>query len=537
MATVLGLNIKFAANTSGISKGAQQTAKQLNGISKSAASATSALRGLVGIELAKMFASATSAITGYIGSVRESAGALQTLSQISNASVEEFQRYAAAAGTVGIESDKLADIFKDVNDRVGDFLQTGGGPMADFFENIAPKVGVTAEQFAALSGPEALQLYVKSLQDANLSQQEMTFYLEAMASDTTALIPLLANGGEAFGNLADRAERLGIVLSEDQAGAIKEMNGALSLVSQTFEGIIGQVTANLAPIVTAITEEFLSFVEAFQGFGGEGGSGIANALTEGLLDFAEYMATIFDGVIEQFGSFGETMATVSGIFEFVANTFVAVTETLRGIFNLFEMFGNALMVGLGKVLEGLGSWVSSDLEQVGKSIAQNASAEFKKNGQEAGNAFVNAANAALGDRNFGRQQGGGGFLAETVRSARERFAGRGTAAASAPAVREAVSQQKKAEEQRLKDIQRLNEDYAKASKDIEQERLDSLAENTRKALEATDVRSGGIANVIALATGREDPAVAEARKQVRKLDEIRNELRNLGGTVELVGAA
>jgi hypothetical protein len=86
----------------------------------------------------------------------------------------------------------MSDILKDVNDRIGDFMQTGGGPMADFFENIAPKVGVTAEQFARLSGPEALQLYVDSLEKAGLSQQEMTFYLEAMASDTTALIPLLA---------------------------------------------------------------------------------------------------------------------------------------------------------------------------------------------------------------------------------------------------------------------------------------------------------------------------------------------------------
>jgi hypothetical protein len=36
--------------------------------------------------------------------------------------------------------------------------------MKDFFEQIAPKVNVTAAQFAKLSGPEALQLYVSSLE-------------------------------------------------------------------------------------------------------------------------------------------------------------------------------------------------------------------------------------------------------------------------------------------------------------------------------------------------------------------------------------
>ena len=63
--------------------------------------------------------------------------------------------------------------------------------MADFFENIAPQVGVTADQFRKLNGADALQLYVSSLQKANVSQNDMTFYLEAIASDASYLLPLL----------------------------------------------------------------------------------------------------------------------------------------------------------------------------------------------------------------------------------------------------------------------------------------------------------------------------------------------------------
>jgi hypothetical protein len=560
MATVLGLNVKFAADTAGISKGAARTSKQLEGIGKSAASGASALKTLVAIEVGKLlaagFTSAANAIGGFVSNVRATAGEIGKLAQVSNASVNGFQRIAFAAQTVGIEQDKMSDILKDVNDRIGDFMQTGGGPMADFFENIAPKVGVTAEQFARLSGPEALQLYVDSLEKAGLSQQEMTFYLEAMASDTTALIPLLQNGGAAMDGLADRAERLGVVLSEDQTSAIKQMNGALSQVHATFEGIIGQVTANLAPIVTSIAEEFLSFVEAFQGFGGEGGSGIADALTEGLLDFAEYMASIFDAVISQFLTFGETMAVVSAIFEFVANTFVAVSETLRLAFNLFEMVGNAIMIGLGKILEGLGSWVSSDLEQAGKEMVKIYSGAFAKNGAEAGDAFIHAVNASLGDRNFGREQtASDGMFGSAVAEARERFGRRGAAAAAAPETPQAMTAEqqyadkmqklqqemaenaRKAEEERQKKLGDLNARYADESAKIEEDRLDKLAEVNQKALEATDIRSGGISQVLALATGREDPAVSEARAQRKELEKISRELAKLGGTVEIVGAA
>ena len=78
MATVLGLNIKFAANTAGISKGAKRTSDQLKGIQKSAALATSALRGLVAIEVGKILAggiaAAANSISGFIGNIRASVG-------------------------------------------------------------------------------------------------------------------------------------------------------------------------------------------------------------------------------------------------------------------------------------------------------------------------------------------------------------------------------------------------------------------------------------------------------------------------------
>lgn len=146
------------------------------------------------------------------GKASKSAEELLNLSRISNAGVEDFQKWAYAAKSVGIEQDKLADILKDVNDRVGDFMATGGGPMKDFFENIAPKVGVTADQFARLSGPEALLLYVDSLEKAGVSQQKMTFYMEAISSDATAMVPLLRNAGAEITRLGEAAESAGVVV-------------------------------------------------------------------------------------------------------------------------------------------------------------------------------------------------------------------------------------------------------------------------------------------------------------------------------------
>jgi len=152
---------------------------------------------------------------------------MENAARLAGETSEDFQRIAFATKKYGIELEKTADILKDVKDKVGDFLATGAGPMADFFENIAPKVGVTADQFRNLSGKEALQLYVSSLEKANVSSNEMTFYMEAIASDAAALIPLLSNNSKELDALADKADKLGAVIDSRTSKSIKQMNDSI----------------------------------------------------------------------------------------------------------------------------------------------------------------------------------------------------------------------------------------------------------------------------------------------------------------------
>ena len=202
------------------------------------------------------------AVVAMTRSTVAAANEIGQLSQVANANPEVFQRWSSASATVGIEQEKLADILKDVNDRVGDFLQTGGGPMADFFENIAPRVGVTADQFARLSGPEALQLYVDSLERAGVSQQEMTFYLEAMASDTTRLISLLQNGGAEMTRLGTRAQALGAVLDADAIAAMRRSELALVSIGQVFTGVRNRIAVALAPSLEAVANAFVALASS-----------------------------------------------------------------------------------------------------------------------------------------------------------------------------------------------------------------------------------------------------------------------------------
>ncbi|MBJ8477171.1 hypothetical protein [Acinetobacter bereziniae] len=182
------------------------------------------------------------------------AAELKNQSALGGLNVEEFQYYAAGAKTVGIQTEKLGDIFKDTRDKVGDFLATGGGELKDFFEKIAPKVGVTAEQFKKLNGAESLQLIFDSLKKTGMSDNEIVFYLESVADEATALVPLLEKSGEGFKKFGDKAKASGAILSKDMVNDAIAAKNAIGDVQNQVTGLTNKMVANAAPAITFLAQ-------------------------------------------------------------------------------------------------------------------------------------------------------------------------------------------------------------------------------------------------------------------------------------------
>jgi hypothetical protein len=196
------------ANARRVEKFANKSKKELSGTGKAFATLGKAAGGL---SIAAGFAFAGKLIDDATRMAKE----LTNLSNVAGVSTTRFQELAFASKSFGVDQNKLSDILKDVNDKFGDYYTTGAGPLADFFENIAPKIGITADAFKGLSSSDALQLYVKSLEDANVSQAEMTFYMEAIASDATLLTPLLMDNAAGLDQMAASAHDLGAIIDQD----------------------------------------------------------------------------------------------------------------------------------------------------------------------------------------------------------------------------------------------------------------------------------------------------------------------------------
>ncbi|MEE4947079.1 phage tail tape measure protein [Pseudomonas alliivorans] len=241
-------------------------------------------------------------LTGLVAYTASSSKEITNLAALAGLGTTEFQKYAAGAKTVGVEQEKLADIFKDTNDKLGDFFNTGGGELKDFFEVIAPKVGVTAESFKKLNSAEALQLYVSSLEKANVSQAEMTFYMEGIADEASALVPLLRNGGREFKQFGEAAESAGAILSVQTIAVTKEFSGELVGLMQNLQGARNKLADDFMPVVQQLTKDLNEAVKA-----GGGVTTVVGEMSEKLVTATAFVISAGDGVTRVFKIVSDTL--------------------------------------------------------------------------------------------------------------------------------------------------------------------------------------------------------------------------------------
>ena len=242
------LIVQLDADTKKLDAGLKATDKNLDSLDKSTQKADKSFSSLtvssatlakgVGALAAGVGALATSLSVAAV-SAADYAKEIKIASQLSGESVKNIQLMSAATATVGVSMEQLGDISKDTLEKIGDYLNTGGGGFMDFVDAMKlteEQAIATANEFKTMSGPQILQEMVSRMEEANISSVQMSHALEGMASDTTKLIPLLLDGGKAMRGLSDAALSVSVPLSEADIQKFEDLkisadNAALSLHS------------------------------------------------------------------------------------------------------------------------------------------------------------------------------------------------------------------------------------------------------------------------------------------------------------------
>lgn len=392
---------------------------------------------------------------------------VQQNAYIAGAQVAEFQKMAAGARAYGVEQQQLADMLKDFREKANELTVAGSGGMVDFFEQVALKTEGSAEaamklqeRIATLSGPEGMALYVAKMEEAGLSQGQMSFLMESMASDSTKLIPLMQNNAEAMRLWGDEAERVGLVIDENTLKASIALQTQMLGLEMRLEGVKNQVASAVIPAMIDVSEAFLG--------GGESALKMASG--------GEILAGTLRGVAQV--AIG-VVATVN----LVGNSIAGVTKSAVDAYNIMEGLRKkqsdkgwsitnlpAQIIAGGSAFFGKGSGVSMAANDNSKVIAETTKRLNDLKDGQANESTKMLAQLAAQKKAFEEQQ------AKSMQGAQDllaKTAGGGSAASKAlkqAAQSQAIFNQKLEEANRLRDQVKYEYSSELGKKEIDYQR-------------------------------------------------------------------
>lgn len=244
----------------------------LGGLTKTLGSSnallSSAAIGIAGVAGAAV--GSLGAVTGMALAYSNNAKEIQNLATVADMGVVEFQRMAVAAQQVGITQEQLSDQIKDFNEKLGEFVLTGKGEATDAFELLQKNAKMSGEEIKKFalemqkaSGGDAMQMYVDKLEEAGVSQEQMSFLTENMANDFTKLLPIFADNGAAIDAWGDAAERAGAIMDEQAIAKAGELQVQSQLLELQLKGMSNTVLAAVVPALVDIADAF--FEDSEQG--------------------------------------------------------------------------------------------------------------------------------------------------------------------------------------------------------------------------------------------------------------------------------
>ncbi|MGE4314596.1 hypothetical protein [Acinetobacter sp.] len=270
-----------------------------------------------GMTIAAAAGSAAVALGSMAVATANQAADLEKFAARAQTTTQEFQKMAVGASALGIEGEQLSSMMKDFNEKMGELTAVGGGGGKDFFDKLSGDMKGGAQEakglileMQKLSGPEALQMYVDKLEDAGVSQQEMSFYLESMASDLTDLYPLLANGGEGMKLYGDMAERAGIIMTDQTKEAALALKDQMFMLDLQMQGAKNQ-------LVSAVIPAFVDVADAF--FGGSEQGLQFTTVADGIAESLRFVAKMAIGVVTTIQLAGKAMGAMGAVYGSIQN--------------------------------------------------------------------------------------------------------------------------------------------------------------------------------------------------------------------------
>lgn len=158
-------------------------------------------------------------------------------------STQELLAWQFAAEKAGVSGDQMADIFKDIGDKIGDAVLNKSGEAVDALNAL----GLSAEKLSKASPDKQLLAIGESLGKIGTNAEKTTI-LESLGNDLSKLLPLFDNNNEKLKQFIDLAKNYGVAPDPSSIDDLVKVNQLFEDMEAQVSGLKMEIAAGLAKV-------------------------------------------------------------------------------------------------------------------------------------------------------------------------------------------------------------------------------------------------------------------------------------------------
>ena len=286
---------------------------------------------------------ATVAIGGMIAlatKTAETADFIDKLSERTGVNREELQRWKYAAEQSGADVSKFEVGIKKLSSAM-DGAKGGAKGSIEAFNTL----GISMQEVKTKSPSEMLDTVMKKLADMPDSAERNVLGNQLLGKSYSDMLPLLNAGSKGIEELKNRADSLGLVMSEDAVKANVKFGDTLADVKSSFSAVFMHISNEFLPILQLVLDFILENMPEIQSVFQVVFSvirGVVTVVIEVLKFFVGLISIFFKDTGAGAKDFQETMKQVaSGI------AFVTILNALK---TLWEKYGEEIKKALTNII-------------------------------------------------------------------------------------------------------------------------------------------------------------------------------------------
>ncbi|HBQ1201526.1 TPA: phage tail tape measure protein [Klebsiella pneumoniae] len=238
----IDLVAKVGGFVSGMDKAERASAKWSKQVQDDVAKSSAALAGIGAAAIAAGLAVGASGFQLLKSTSRQIAETDRWAKSL-QLSTQELLAWQFAAEKAGVSGDQMADIFKDIGDKIGDAVLNKSGEAVDALNAL----GLSAEKLSKVSPDKQLLAIGESLEKISTNAEKTTI-LESFGNDLSKLLPLFDNNNQKLKQFIDLAKDYGVAPDPSSIDDLVKVNQLFEDMEAQVAGLKIEIAAGLAKV-------------------------------------------------------------------------------------------------------------------------------------------------------------------------------------------------------------------------------------------------------------------------------------------------